>query len=230
MDRLQDPTSRLGRGIVLAGTALLLAGCATVKQDQFEAEMAQVRQEIRQGDEGVETRMGQRIDQTETRLEARINAVEQALSQLESEFDATVERLETAIRFNAPVHFAFDDAQVRASDRPVLERFAQVVQAHYPQATITVEGFTDPSGSAAYNRELGLRRAESVMSYLSSQGLAASQMRAVSYGKDDARLIVPGASGPGEDGWQNRRVAMVIDFQGIAQGPRVASAGDGSDG
>jgi peptidoglycan-associated lipoprotein len=225
------PTRGRGKALILAGTALIVAGCATVKQDQFEAEMAQVRSEIRDGDQAVESRLGQRIDQTEARLEARIGAVERALTELRSEFEVTVERLETAIRFNAPVHFAFDDDQVRASDRPVLDRFAQVVSEYYPQATITVEGFTDPAGSAEYNRRLGMRRAESVMNYLATQGLGSAQMRAVSYGQDQARLVVPGASGPGEEGWQNRRVAMVIDFSPSAQAqPRVASTGgEGGD-
>jgi peptidoglycan-associated lipoprotein len=216
-----------GKALMLAGSALILASCATVKQDQFEAEMAQVRAEMQEGDQGVESRLGQRIDQTEARLEARIGAMEQALTDLRGEFEVTVERLETAIRFNAPVHFAFDDDQVRSNDRPVLDRFAEVVMSHYPEATITVEGFTDPSGSAEYNRRLGMRRAESVMSYLSTQGIGSSQMRAVSYGQEQARQIVPGASGPGEEGWQNRRVAMVIDFSPSAQAqPWVASAGD----
>jgi peptidoglycan-associated lipoprotein len=225
------PSGRLGRGILLAGTALLVSGCATVKQDQFEAEMAQVRQEMRDGNEAVESRVNQRIDAVEGRLEARIAAVEQALGQLRDEFNVTVERLETAIRFNAPVHFAFDDDQVRTQDREVLDRFAEVVRGYYPSATITVEGFTDPSGSAEYNRRLGLRRAESVMNYLSTRGLHADQMRAVSYGQDQARLIVPGAQGPGEEGWQNRRVAMVIDFHPVGPvQPRVASAGEDNGG
>jgi len=216
----------VGRGLVMAGAALVISGCATVKQDQFEAEMAQVRQEIRQGDEAVERRVGQQITETERRLEARMATMEQALGQLRDEFDVTVERLETAIRFNAPVHFAFDDDQVRAQDREVLDRFASVVQSHYGEATITVEGFTDSSGSVEYNRLLGMRRAESVKGYLASRGLSDAQMRAVSYGQDQARQIVPGAYGPGEGGWQNRRVAMVIDFRPDAAGaPRVAASG-----
>ncbi len=227
MDLHRFPTGGR-RALVLAGTAIIVAGCATVKQDQFEAEMAQVRAEIREGDEAVEARLGQRIDQSEARLEARIGQVEQALSDLRGEFEVTVERLESAIRFNAPVHFAFDDDQVRASDRPVLDRFAEVVRQYYPDATITVEGFTDPAGSAEYNRRLGMRRAESVMGYLASQGINSGQMRAVSYGQDQARQVVPGAAGPGEEGWQNRRVAMVIDFAPSTQAqPRVASAGEG---
>jgi peptidoglycan-associated lipoprotein len=224
MNVRENMAGRVSRGVVLAGAVLVVSGCATVKQDQFEAEMAQVRQEIRQGDEA----LSQRIDETERRLEARMAAMEQALGQLRDDFDVTVERLEAAVRFNAPVHFAFDDYQVRTQDREVLDRFAEVVQAHYPDATITVEGFTDPSGSAEYNRALGMRRAESVKQYLQDRGLRGDHMRAVSYGQDPARQIVPGATGPGDGGWQNRRVAMVIDFRPDASGaPRVISYGPG---
>ena len=228
MDVRRSVRGPVGRGLAMAGAALVISGCATVKQDQFEAEMAQVRQEIRQGDETVERQLGQQIAETERRLETRMATLEQALGQLRDEFDVTVERFETAIRFNAPVHFAFDDDQVRAQDRELLDRFASVVQAHYGQATITVEGFTDSSGSADYNRRLGMRRAESVKQYLAGRGLSEAQMRAVSYGQEEARQVVPGAYGPGEGGWQNRRVAMVIDFHPDAAGaPRVAATDGG---
>lgn len=228
MDVRRSVRGPVGRGLAMAGAALVISGCATVKQDQFEAEMAQVRQEIRQGDETVERQLGQQIAETEQRLETRMATLEQALGQLRDEFDVTVERFETAIRFNAPVHFAFDDDQVRAQDRELLDRFASVVQAHYGQATITVEGFTDSSGSADYNRRLGMRRAESVKQYLAGRGLSEAQMRAVSYGQEEARQVVPGAYGPGEGGWQNRRVAMVIDFHPDAAGaPRVAATDGG---
>lgn len=218
-----------GRGLLLAGAALIISGCATVKQDQFDAEMTQVRQEMRDGNAAVEQRLGARIDESERRLEARIAAVEGDLRALREEFNVTVERMETALRFNAPVHFAFDDDRVRTEDRAVLERFAAVVRDHYGEATITVEGFTDSAGSPDYNRRLGLRRAESVKQFLAAQGLRESQLRAVSYGEDRERQIVPGAAGPGTEGWQNRRVAMVIDFAPTSEG-RVADAGTTSTG
>ncbi len=214
-----------GRGLLLAGTALLVSGCATVKQDQFDAEMAQVRAEMRDGNEAVESRLGARIDEAERRMEARIAAVEGELRTLRDEFDVTIERLETALRFNAPVHFAFDDDRVRSEDQAVLERFAAVVRDHYRDATITVEGFTDSAGNADYNRRLGQRRADSVKQFLVGQGLVEEQLRTVSYGEDRNRQIVPGAAGPGTEGWQNRRVAMVIDFAPSGTEGRVAEAG-----
>ncbi|TVP74562.1 MAG: OmpA family protein [Gemmatimonadales bacterium] len=219
-----SPRRILQSGLILASTALLVSACAHVKQDEFEAEIEQVRQEIRDGDAAVEARLGTRIDE----VDARLNALESDLMALRDEFEVTVERMETALRFNTPVHFDFDDDRVRNQDRPVLERFAAVVSEHYRGATITVEGFTDPSGPAEYNLRLGQRRADNVRSFLQAEGLSSDQLRAVSYGEASDRQIVPGAAGPGSEGWQNRRVALVIDF-GPDSGERpVASRPDSS--
>ena len=74
------------------------------------------------------------------------------------------------MKFNVPVHFEFSKSELREPDRPVLDRFAAVVKEYYPGAIVTVEGFTDPAGSAAYNRKLGQRRADAVKEYLASAG------------------------------------------------------------
>ena len=114
-----------------------------------------------------------------------------------------------------PVYFAFDDDQLRPQDRPVLDRFAQVVTEYYPDTQITVEGFTDSSGSQEYNISLGMRRAESVKTYLTSAGgMDSDFLRTVSYGEDTPRQIAAGETGPGSDGWENRRVVLVIDHGG----------------
>jgi hypothetical protein len=83
---------------------------------------------------------------------------------------------------------------------------------------VTVEGFTDPSGSAAYNKELGQARADAVKEYLGSS-LGGTTVRAVSYGEASNRQITPGAQGPGEEGLENRRVALVIDYTGATTAP-----------
>jgi peptidoglycan-associated lipoprotein len=115
------------------------------------------------------------------------------------------------------VHFDFASSELREDDRPVLDRFASVVTEYYPGALVTVEGFTDPSGSAAYNLQLGKRRAEAVQEYLAtSGGLTADNLKAVSYGEVRNRQVVRGAQGPGEQGIENRRVALVIDHAAVA--------------
>lgn len=218
MQERGNTTTRAAMVLALAGT-LGTGACAHVGQDDFDAGMAELRAEMRQGDDEVARRANQRMDG----LEARLADLEQDLRTLEEEVGVTVERMETALRFHVPVYFGFDRADLDADARVVLDRFGEVAGDHYPEALITVEGFTDPSGSAAYNQRLGLRRAEAVRRHLIERaGLFEGQVRAVSYGEDDRRLVLPGASGPGTAGWQNRRVTMVIDHQGAGPAPLVS--------
>jgi peptidoglycan-associated lipoprotein len=202
----------VNRMLVLGGVFLLVPACSTVSPDDLQTELDRLRAEMRAGDEEVEARLGQRIGQVEQRLNSRISTLESELGALRSEFGATVERMESAVRFNAPIHFAFDEYEIKAEARPLLDRFAQVMQSYYADAVVTVEGFTDTAGSQAYNQRLGMRRAEAVKAYLGERGIPQDRMRAVSYGEASNRQVVPDARGPGEDGWQNRRVALVVDF------------------
>jgi peptidoglycan-associated lipoprotein len=197
-----------GAALTLVGTT---AACAHVGQDQFDTEVAALRAEIEQSTSDSNRRTDAQVAQLEAQLEAQLDQLARGLSALENEFDVTVQRLETSVRFDMPVYFGFDLASLRPEDLPILERFAGVVDQYYSDALLTVEGFTDASGSAEYNLALGQRRAEAVQQYLvEAENLLPNRVRAVSYGEDTSRLVVPGQSGP-EAGWENRRVVVVIE-------------------
>ncbi|HZN96699.1 MAG TPA: OmpA family protein, partial [Gemmatimonadales bacterium] len=194
-------STRHGRRTVLAAGALAivvgLAGCAAkVKQEDFNSEMAKLRQEMQAGDQAV----GARVDSTNQTLaeqRARVEALEQELQAFRSEYTVSIEKVRGLLKFNVPVHFDFASSELREADRPVLDRFASVVTEYYPGALVTVEGFADPSGSAAYNMQLGKRRAQAVQEYLAtSGGLSGDKLKAVSYGEARNRQVVPGAKGP----------------------------------
>ena len=209
--------ARAVAAIGLAGMVLGLAGCAAkVKQEDFNNEMARLREEIQTGDR----QLAARLDSTNGAVAdqaRRIDALEQELQAFRSEYNVAIEKVRGMLKFNVPVHFDFASSELREADRPVLDRFAAVVQEYYPGAIVTVEGFTDPAGSAAYNQRLGQRRAAAVEEYLATTaGFTAAQVKAVSYGEARNRQVVPGAKGPGVDGLQNRRVALVIDHAAIA--------------
>jgi peptidoglycan-associated lipoprotein len=194
---------------VLVATGAIVSGCARVKPEELDAALADIRTEIQQGDQRVSGEVATlegRVDG----LESRLDALESRLTQLAQEFDATVERLETAIRFDMPVYFDFDSSDLTDTHRQVLSRFAGVVREYYPTALITAEGFTDAVGTPEYNQALGLRRADAVKGFLVQQGLGGDQVRSVSYGEAQNRQV-SSAHGPGSEGWENRRVALVID-------------------
>lgn len=200
------------RGLALmAGLVFMTTACAHVKPEELDSRLATLRQDmqtqIQQGDDS----LGTRIDN----LESRVNSLQNDLDAMRTDFNTKIEQLQTALRFDVPVHFAFDQDSLRTEDKAVLQRFGDVVKQYYPGALVTVEGFADPAGSAAYNLRLGQRRAESVKAYLvDQQGLSSERVRTVSYGENSARLVQPGAQGPGDAGIANRRVVLVIDHAG----------------
>jgi peptidoglycan-associated lipoprotein len=197
---------------VLTGAIVLSAGCHYVKRSDFDNEIARVRQDMTAGDQRVAAESARQINAVDAKNEARMSALEQGLKQFETETGARVERIEGALKVQAPVHFGFNQTNIEDDQRPVLDRLSGVIKQYYPDAVVTVEGFTDPKGSVAYNKKLGLRRADEVRDYLvRSGGLSPEQVRSVSYGKEADRLITPGAAGPGEEGRENRRAVIVID-------------------
>jgi peptidoglycan-associated lipoprotein len=199
------------------GVSIGLGGCAAkVTREDFNAEVARLREEVQTGDR----QSGSRIDSTNqlvTDHTRRLDALDQELQAFRSEYNVSMERVSGRLKFNLPVHFEFAKSELREVDRPVLDRFASVVKEYYPGALVTVEGFTDPAGSAAYNRRLGQHRADAVKEYLAAAGgLETAQLKSVSYGESPNRQVLPGAKGPGDMGLENRRVALVIDHAAIA--------------
>jgi peptidoglycan-associated lipoprotein len=200
-----------------AGLVLGLAGCAAkVKQEDYNNDLAKLREEMQAGDQ----QLAARIDSTNATVvdhSQRLDALDQELQAFRSEYNVSIEKVRGMLKFNVPVHFEFASSDLREEDRPVLDRFAAVVKDYYPGALVTVEGFTDPAGSAAYNQRLGQRRAQSVVEYLGTAGgLGGDKLKAVSYGEAKNRQVVPGAKGPGDAGIENRRVALVIDHAEVA--------------
>lgn len=140
---------------------------------------------------------------------AELVALRTDLTGLRTEFGAKIAEVADGVRFALPVHFAYDDATVRRADVPALERFATVVQKHFPGAKLTVEGFADPAGTASYNLALSQRRANAVRDFIGGRGVDASLVNAVGYGK--TRLVNRGAERDMPGAQLNRRVVFVIE-------------------
>jgi peptidoglycan-associated lipoprotein len=157
-------------------------------------------------------------------LRADLNALRSELQGMRTEFGAKISSVEEGMQFILPVHFDFNDSNLRTEAIPALNRFAQVVQRYYPAAKITVEGFADPAGSAAYNRELSMRRAESVRSFLTTNGLDAARLRAIGYG--ETRQVTPGAQRDELGAELNRRVVFVVEAKDA--NIVISSIGDGT--
>ena len=114
-------------------------------------------------------------------------------------------------RYIVPVYFGFDSADVRPQDTTVLRQVADVIRQVYPEALVTISGFADPAGSRDYNMRLSRRRAEAVKAYMVQLGMPDRQFKAVGYGEDTERQVVPGAQRDQPGAVQNRRVTFTID-------------------
>ena len=219
-----------GRSILAAlSLAVVTGACSTVSQEDMDTGLAALRadmmQEMRDGDDAVSRGLDGRI----AGVERATAALESDLERMERDFQVSIQRLGEELRFNVPVYFAFDDATLEDEDQDVLDRFGLVAQRHYPDALITVEGFTDQAGTEEYNLALGLRRSTAVAEYLvASASMARDGVRAVSYGENTERLVMPADWGPGAPGWQNRRVVLVIDHDGEAPSMPTALEGEGN--
>jgi len=192
--------------------AVLAAGCASVSPEEMDTQLADLRSQM----ESRHQELSGRVDNVESsveQLERRMDALNSELEEMADEYETTVQRLESSLRFAAPVHFGFDATEVRSQDMDVLMRFASVVREHYPGALVTVEGFTDPAGSEEYNLWLGQQRADAVRTVLVEEAsMSGEQVRAVSYGEDTRRLVNPGAAGADSaDAMANRRVVLVVE-------------------
>lgn len=81
------------------------------------------------------------------------------------------------------VTFAFNRYDLSPQAAATLARQAGWIR-QFPEIRFSVYGYTDLVGSEHYNKGLGLRRAQTVVNYLVSQGVSRSRLQAlVSYGE-----------------------------------------------
>ena len=102
------------------------------------------------------------------------------------------------------VFFAYDSYSLTSLAQETLKKQAQWLKAN-GSVTISLEGHADERGTREYNLALGDRRANSAKDFLMTQGISASRITTISYGKER-----PVNSGSNEKAWaQNRRSVTV---------------------
>ncbi|SMX43997.1 Outer membrane lipoprotein Omp16 precursor [Actibacterium lipolyticum] len=108
------------------------------------------------------------------------------------------------------VNFAFNSATLDSAAQAALRQQAQWIRS-YSLATFRVYGHTDKVGSNNYNQSLGLRRAQTVVNYLVSQGIERSRLEAVvSFGETQPIIVT--------DGRERRNRRTVTEVSGFLKG------------
>lgn len=90
------------------------------------------------------------------------------------------------------VNFAFNSATLDAAAQTTLREQAKWIR-QFPEVRFRVYGHTDAVGSNAYNKRLGLRRANAVVRFLTSQGISRKRLEAVtSFGETQPLIVTQG--------------------------------------
>lgn len=111
------------------------------------------------------------------------------------------------------VFFDFDKSNVKEEYHATLDVLAEYMKNN-PTAKIEIAGHTDSYGSTDYNKKLSRRRADAVMNYLTSKGVAKDRFLIVTYGKSQ-----PIAANDREDKLRkyNRRVQFRVVERGTKE-------------
>jgi peptidoglycan-associated lipoprotein len=86
------------------------------------------------------------------------------------------------------VFFAENSAALDDTAKTTLDNQAEWLST-YPAYKVKVEGFSDEKGSAQFNMQLGQKRAEAVVTYLTSKGIPAARLKAKSFGNAPNRKV-----------------------------------------
>ena len=103
------------------------------------------------------------------------------------------------------IFFGFDSATIKKESELELER-VKVLMNENPTMNVEISAHTDDKGSDVYNNRLSQARAESVVNYLVSKGVAKERLTAKGYGK--LQPSVPNDSD--ENRAKNRRVEFKV--------------------
>lgn len=109
------------------------------------------------------------------------------------------------------VLFDFDKTAIRPAAEPTLRAIASLIKSS-SAGTVTIEGHTDAKGSASYNKDLSLRRAQAVAQWLASHGVDKSRLAVKGLGDTQpvqSNRLANGADNP-QGRAQNRRVEFVL--------------------
>ena len=122
-----------------------------------------------------------------------------------------VQTADNQLKLEIPSDISFDvgRADIKPNFRPVLDRFAQTLNAN-PTTTVRIIGHTDSTGSDAVNDPLSVNRAASARNYLADRGVASS--RIVIDGRGSHEPLADNGSEAGRA--KNRRVEIFVGEPG----------------
>jgi outer membrane protein OmpA-like peptidoglycan-associated protein len=197
------------------------AAAADAQKREAEAEMAAAKQAQAQAEAAKQAAIAEQEKLAAAKAAAESSKEEaekdaQALrAKLKDQLSLILQTRDTArglIVNMSDVLFDVNQATLKPGAKEKLAKVSGVLLA-YPTLHLTVEGYTDSTGSEDYNQKLSERRADSVRDYLVSNGISDSNIEAHGYG--ESRPVATNDTAAGRQ--QNRRVELVVNGDVIGQ-------------
>jgi len=110
------------------------------------------------------------------------------------------------VKLTTQVHFGTNSSNILPDSQALIQEVAALLTQHPEIRRVEIQGHTDDTGSAAYNKRLSQDRADAVRTSLISLGVEASRLTAVGYGAE--KSLVPNTSEANRA--RNRRVQLMI--------------------
>jgi peptidoglycan-associated lipoprotein len=194
--------------IVVVSLAAALAGttgCATKKYVKQETGAVNTRVDDVQGQvEKAQTRLDtheKRIGEVSQTAQDALRRAQEAGKLAEGKF------LYETVLTDEKVKFGFDTHDLSPEAQGALDDFANKLAQDNKNVYVEIQGHTDNVGSAKYNEELGLLRAESVRRYLNQKhNFPLHRINVISYG--ETQPVADNKTREGRS--QNRRVVLVV--------------------
>ncbi len=179
-----------------------------------QAETARQQADAARAEAAAEAQKAQAAAAEADRLRAQAEADKNHLrEQLLQQFNAVLPTQETArglVVKMQDVLFDLGKYTLKPDAREALAKISGIVISH-PGLNLQVEGYTDITGSSAFNQKLSEERANTVRDYLAKEGIDGQTMTSVGYGPR-----YPVASNDTLAGRkQNRRVELVVSGEVI---------------
>jgi len=136
------------------------------------------------------------------------NYMDKQAAEIERDIEgAHVERVGEGIKitFKSGILFDVNKSELKFVAKEDIAKLAAILNK-YPDTEILIEGHTDSDGTEEYNRELSIRRAQSVATHMTTQNVIAIRFTTMGYG--EGQPIADNSTVEGKQ--QNRRVEIAI--------------------
>ena len=136
------------------------------------------------------------------------NYMDKQAEEIERDLEgATVERVGEGIKitFDSGILFAVNSSELQFAAKTNLQKLS-VILNKYEDTEILIEGHTDATGPVEHNRDLSIRRAQSVATNITIHQVNATRFTIMGYGPDQP--VADNATTSGREA--NRRVEIAI--------------------